>query len=132
MKNSKLAKLVLVILMVVMVTCIGVDVFAADGNSSYDDLQAVLNKTGNNTTNNVASNTANNTVNKTANNTVNNTAKNNTLSTSAITTNTANNATTTSLPKTGIASSTSVIVLITICGISAIYAYNKIKDYKNL
>lgn len=123
MKNSKLAKLVLVVLIGVMITCVGIDVFAAD-NSTYQDLGSVLNATGNNAAG--------------GNNTTggNNLTGNNTLNTSALTNNTANNAannmTNTTLPKTGVANSTSVIVLITICGISAIYAYNKIKDYKNV
>lgn len=126
MKNSKLAKLVLVVLMVVMIACIGVDVFAADNTSNYQDLGSVLNSAGNNTTKN--NTTTNNTTNKT-NNTTN---TSNTLNTSNLTNKTANNTTNTTLPKTGIASSTSIVVLITIFGISAIYAYNKIKDYRSL
>lgn len=118
MKNSKLAKLVLVVLIGVMITCVGIDVFAAD-NNTYQDLGSVLNSTGNNAAG--------------GNNTI---GGNNTLNTNALTNNTAknvaNNMTNTTLPKTGVANSTSVIVLITICGISAIYAYNKIKDYKNV
>ena len=123
MKNSKLAKLVLVVLMVVMIACIGEDVFAAENTSNYQDLGAALNTTGNNTTGNNA--TGNNATNKTSN-------TSNTLNTSNLTNKTANNTTNTTLPKTGIASSTSIVVLITIFGISAIYAYNKIKDYRSL
>ena len=39
---------------------------------------------------------------------------------------------TTTLPKTGIENSTPVIALMTIFAISAIYAYKKIREYKNL
>lgn len=122
MKNSKIAKLVLVVLMVVMISCVGVDVFAAD-NVTYKDLQSVLNGTGNNSATN---NTVNNTTGSNATN------KTNTLNTSGLTNNTAKNTTNTTLPKTGIESTTSVVVLITICGISALYAYKKIRDYKSL
>ena len=38
----------------------------------------------------------------------------------------------TTLPKTGIANSTPVVILIAIFGISAVYAYKKIRDYKSL
>ncbi len=133
MKNSKLVKLLLVTLMVAMIGIIGTEVFAAEGEN-YDDLQQLLNNT---TSNNGT--TANNTTasNTTSNNTTNNTAKNNsTLNTSAITnssaTNNVNNTTNTALPKTGVESSTGMIVLITVCGISAIYAFKKIRDYKSL
>lgn len=126
MKNSKLAKLVLVVLIGVMITCVGIDVFAAD-NNTYQDLGSVLNSTGNNAAGGNNTVGGNNTAG--ANNTI---GGNNTLNTNALTNNTANNMTNTTLPKTGVANSTSVIVLITICGISAIYAYNKIKNYKNV
>ena len=124
MKNSKLAKLVLLVLMVAMIAFVGVDAYAADNTSNYQDLGAALNSSGNNTTGN--NTTGNNT---TVNNT---TTKNNTLNTSNLTKNATKNATNNALPKTGISSSTSIVVLITIFGISAIYAYNKIRDYKNL
>ena len=38
----------------------------------------------------------------------------------------------TDLPKTGVESSIPVVVLVAIFGISAVYAYKKIDDYKNL
>ena len=64
----------------------------------------------------------------------------NTLNTSAITNNTSNrnntsntsNYANTSLPSTGIESSVPVVLVIVIFGISAIYAYKKIKDYRNI
>ncbi len=140
MENSKFVKMILIILTGVMLVAIGVGstgtVSAADSNgTNYDDLGAVLNNTTNNSsTNNTTNNTVNNTTNTT--NTTNNTS--NTLNTSALknsvnttaTTNTSYNNTT--LPKTGIGNSTPVVVLITIFGISAVYAYKKIRDYKSL
>ena len=113
MENSKFVKIVLIILTGVMLVAMGMcgsnTVAAADSNgTNYSDLGAVLNGTNNTTTN--------------------------TLNTSALT-NTINTATTnntTTLPKTGIENSTPVIALMTIFAISAIYAYKKIREYKNL
>ena len=50
-------------------------------------------------------------------------------------TNKANNASVynnTNLPKTGIESSLPVAALVVVFGISAVYAYKKIKDYRNI
>lgn len=135
MENSKLVKVILIILIGIMVASVGTSVLAADStNGTYDDLASVLN--GNNTsTNNATTNNAT-TNNAVANNTANTTTGNNTLNTSALRNNTvltSNNAVAnTTLPKTGISDSVPVVVLIVIFGISAVYAYNKIKDYKNL
>ena len=134
MENSKFVKIVLIILTGVMLVAMGMcgsnTVAAADSNgTNYSDLGAVLNGTNNTTTNNTTNSAANNTINNTTNNT-----STNTLNTSALT-NTINTATTnntTTLPKTGIANSTPVVALIAIFGISAIYAYKKIRDYKSL
>lgn len=65
--------------------------------------------------NNVVNNTANNVVNNTANNTNKNSSYNNT-----------------NLPKTGIEDAIPVAILVVVCGISAVYAYKKISDYKNI
>ena len=121
MENSKLLKVVLIILIGAMVFTMGTSVLAADSsNDTYQDLADALNgTTSNNTTNNATNNVANNAT----GNTTRNTTGNNTL-------NTAYNNTT--LPKAGITNSIPVVALIVIFGISAVYAYIKIKDYKNL
>ena len=122
MENSKFVKIVLIILTGVMLVAMGMcgsnTVAAADSNgTNYSDLGAVLNGTNNTTTNNTASNTSTNTLNTSAlTNTINTATTNNT----------------TTLPKTGIENSTPVISLMTIFAISAIYAYKKIREYKNL
>lgn len=140
MENSKFVKIILAILTGIMLVAIGVSgtnyVSAADGNgTNYADLGAVLNGTNNTTTNNATAN--NTTSNSTANGTNSSNSTSNTLNTSALrnTINTANTVTTTNtttLPKTGIANSTPVVILIAIFGISAVYAYKKIRDYKSL
>ena len=68
----------------------------------------------NNTVNNKVNNTVNNTTNNTVNNTVNNTNK-------------TNNTTPTTHADAGL--DQSVLFIIAICGISAVYAYKKIREY---
>ena len=66
--------------------------------------------------------------------TENNLTTNNTNSNTAATTNNTNTNTnvnkTTTMPYTGV--NYSVVVIIAVCGVSAIYAYKKISDYKNV
>ena len=58
---------------------------------------------------------------------VNNTAKNNTVKNNTAKNNTAKN---TSIPYTGV--DHSVLFVIAVCGISAVYAYKKVRDYNNM
>ena len=97
---------------------------AADDNTGFNDLTSTLtsnNTAGNNTpTNNTPAN------NTPSNNTQNNNVNKNNTSNSSIYNNT-------NLPKTGIGdSSIPVAMLVVIFGISAVYAYKKIKDYRNI
>ena len=129
MRNLKVVKTVVMILVVLATIVIGGQVLAAnDVNNTYVDLSPTTNSstTGNNTatTNNTA------TLNSASNRT-------NTLNTSAITNNTSNRSNTsnyanTSLPSTGIESAVPVVLVIEEYGISAIYAYKKIKEYRNI
>ena len=132
MKNMKFVKTVIMILVVLTTIFIGGQVLADnETDNNYVDLSPTTNTStgGNNTgaTNNTA--TLNSATNRA-----------NTLNTSAITNNTSNrnntsntsNYANTSLPSTGIESSVPVVLVIVIFGISAIYAYKKIKDYRNI
>ena len=142
MENSKIFKrLVIVMLSLVLVAVCSTSVFATD-----DDLFLSVNSTGNtasnatsdnSTTNNTATNntntnnttnsslTANNT---TTNNTVRNTATNNTTNNTSKTNNNVN-----TLAKTGLSDTNGIVALIVIvCGVSAIYSYKKVNDYKKL
>lgn len=109
--------IVCIITLIVLVLSIVTNVFASDimdslntsGNKNVQEIE----KRGNNTTNNF-SNTNNNTNNST--NKVNNTTKN-------------VNKNTTTMPNTGV--DYSILFIVAVCGISAIYAYKKISDYKN-
>lgn len=121
MKKSDLIKIVSILLIIVMVMLFATTVNAADNNTGMEDLTYTL--TSNNTTGN----------NTPANNTPsNNTPKNNTTNNNVNKNNSSiyNN---TNLPKTGIGdSSIPVAMLVVIFGISAVYAYKKIKDYRNI
>ena len=118
--------------MSVMVMMFSTNVLAADENNGFNQL--TLNNSTNNTNSN--SNTANNNSNSTN---TNNSATNNTNTNRNNTNNTNNNSNNnssvynnTNLPKTGIEDSIPVAMLVVVFGISAIYAYKKIKDYRNI
>lgn len=122
MKKSKLVNIVMIIMIVFSILFAAKETLAANNTLDIQDLTGTIkNNTtagGNNTTNNAA---GNNTV---ANNTV---ANNNVL-----TTNNTSNYNNSALPKTGIVDSFPSVILLVIFGISAIYAYKKIQDYKNI
>ena len=144
MKNLKvLKKLVMVMLGIALIVVLSGNVFAADDDlftsvSSGNNTEATTtnNTTGNDTnsatTNNTTSNTANSslTTNSASNtNTTRNTSSNTTNNT---TSNTNRNVTNT-LAKTGLSNTGSIIALVVVvCGISAVYSFKKVNDYKKL
>lgn len=127
MKKSNLIKLFSILLISVMVMTFCTSVLAAD-DDGYRQLS--VNNTNSNTNNTNTNNTNTNTNNTNTNNTsrnntnTNNTNRNNTNNSSIY-----NN---TSLPSTGIENAIPVAILVVVFGISAIYAYKKIKDYRNI
>ena len=71
----------------------------------------------------------------TDNNTTDNNVVNNTSLTSTLTPTTPVNNTSTlesNLPKTGIADNTIVFIVLGVCGVAAVYAYKKVRDYKGI
>ncbi len=127
MKKSNLIKAFSILILSIVVISICTMVNAADANG-YNDLSATLtgNAAGGNNTN--TGNTNNSNVNGVNTNVNANKANTNN-------TNKANNASVynnTNLPKTGIESSLPVAALVVVFGISAVYAYKKIKDYRNI
>lgn len=129
MKKSNLIKMVTILLISVMVVLFATTVNAAENNAGFNDLTDTLtntntNKAANNTNTNTNTNNAANNTNKAANNT--NKATNNTNKSSVY------NNTNTNLPKTGIEDSIPVAMLVVVFGISAVYAYKKVNDYKNI
>ena len=131
MKNLKIVKAIIMVLVIVGTLAIGGEVLA-DNNTGTNNAIVDLSPNSSATTGNNSSNT-NNTA------TLNSATSNgsNTLNTSAISNNSLNrnntsNYANTSLPNTGIESAVPVVLVVVVFGISAIYAYKKIKDYKNI
>ena len=121
MKNSKLVKIVLIMIISLSVMIVAKNSLAAD-----TDLTNTL--TGNSTTgSNMITITGNNTISNTTSN-----ATSNTTNTTVLTTNNTSNYNNTSLPKTGVGDSIPGIALVVVLGISALYAYKKMQDYKNI
>ena len=130
-KISTKELIICIIAIVALVLTLTTNVFAttpslndllSDANTAneFNTIPEDNNTTGNNTLNN----TANNAVNNTVNNSVNNTATNNNV----VKNNTNRNNTT--IPDAGL--DQSIVFIIAIFGISAVYAYKKIRDYKNV
>lgn len=120
MKNSKLVKIVLIMIISLSMILIASQVLADT------DLTNTL--TGNSTGNNITTLTGNNTI----SGTTNNTTLNNTTNNAVLTTNNTSNYNNSSLPKTGIGDSIPGVILVVVLGISAVYAYKKMQDYKNI
>ncbi len=118
MRKTNLIKMISILLVSAMVILFASNVYAA--NDVYDDLTLLNNTNSGSTNTNVTNNTA---TNLTTNNTTNNTT--NKTNNSSVYTNT-------NLPKTGLTDSIPVAALIVILGISAVYAYKKVKDYRNI
>lgn len=120
---KRLMKIFLVLVIGLTVAIAATKVFAADLFDEQQFGENTIDLTTNeqpNTTVTPANEVANNVV----NNTVNNTVNNNTNKNSSY-----NN---TNLPKTGVEDAIPVVILVVVCGISAVYAYKKINDYKNI
>ena len=93
---------------------------AKDVLAATDLTNSILNNTTTNKSlNSVSNNTTNNTTNNTANNLV-------------LKTNNTRNYNNTSLPKTGVADTMPAVILVVVLGISAVYAYKKMQEYKNI
>lgn len=124
MKTTNLIKIILVLVLSTMLI-LGISstfVYAAD-DDGFGDLTSTLNNTNTNNSNNTNTNNTNTNTNNTN---VSNTNSNNSATSSVY------NNTNTNLPKTGISDSIPVAMLVVIFGISAIYAYKKISEYKNV
>ncbi len=129
MKNSKLMKIFLVMVVSLCLVFVTTNVFAADDDGFVDLTNTLGNNTNTeeNTNNAVDDNVALDENVNTSNNT--NTFLNNTTSSSYNNTNVNTN---TNLPSTGIGESGTTIALIVVLAISGIYAYKKVRDYKNI
>lgn len=127
MKN--LIKVATILLISVMVLSYTTVVNAADNtNDGFKDLTLDSSNTNsNNTSGNTNTGNTNSNTNSNTNNTNKNTNTNNTNSSKYNNTNK-----NTDLPKTGIEDSIPAALLVVVFGISAVYAYKKINEYKNI
>ena len=121
MKNSKLVKLVLIMIVGLLLTSFANYTLAV----TNEDMTGTL--TGNSTTGNTITLTGNDIISGTTNNTTNTTTNN-----SVLTTNNTSNYNNSSLPKTGIGDSVPSMIFVVVLVISAVYAYKKMQDYKNI
>lgn len=117
MKKSILMKVALVLVITIMGMLFLTTVNAADDDGMNDLTSTLTSGSGNN-----SSNTGNNS--NTSNNSL--VVNNNTTNNNASVYNNSN------LPKTGIGDSVPVALLLVVFGISAVYAYKKVKDYRNI
>ncbi len=130
MKKTNLIKGLSILLISVMVILFSSNVFAAD-NSGFNDLTSTLSSGNSNSNSNSNSNNANvNNSNRNVNNANTNANKNSNSNNSN--TNSSSIYNNTNLPKTGVESSIPVAMLVVIFGVSAVYAYKKISEYKNI
>ena len=133
MKKSNLIKLFSILLMSIMVIMFTTNVWAEDND--FTTLPVNTNNTPNTNSNN---NNANTNSNIPSNNSNTNRSNINSANINSNNTNNANNSNNssiynnTNLPKTGIEDSIPVAMLVVIFGISAIYSYKKIRDYRNI
>lgn len=127
MRKSNLIKVISILVVSLMVMLFSTNVMAAETDNGFTDLTPrVDNNTTNGTSNNTSNSNTNNTNNTNRNNISNNTNRTNNTNNSSIYNNT------NSLPKTGVTDSIPVAVLLIVFAISAVYAYKKIKDYRNI
>lgn len=136
MKN--LIKIVFVLLISMILFATTTVVKAADNDTGFTDLTGTLNSSntsndtssGSSDTNTSSSNsTSNSSISNTTNNTTSNSSSSNSTSNSSIY---SNNTVASDLPKTGVEDSIPVVLLVVVFGVSAIYAYRKINEYKNI
>lgn len=125
MRKSNLIKVVSILLISLMVMLFTTTVNAAENVDLYNDLSLSNTNSSNTNTNTANTNTNTNSKSNTNSNTNTNSNRNTNTNNSSIYNNT-------SLPNTGIGDVVPVAALIIVFGISAVYAYRKIKEYKNI
>ncbi len=140
MKNSNLIKMFLVMVVSLCLILVATYTFADDEGTTPIDLTNSIVDTSNNTTTDTENSTDTNTDNFVSldDNVSNTNTNSNTNSTynSLVTTNNTNsssyNTNNTNLPSTGLEGSGLTVALIVILAISGVYAFKKIRDYKNI
>lgn len=130
MKKISLLEIVVVVIVSLVVMFMCKDTYATDNTNDYNDLGNFV-ISGNNTNN--SSNTNKNTNTNTNTNVNTNTNTNNTNTNKNTNSSSYNNTNTNTLPKTGIDGSQSGMLLFAgIAAVSAVFAYKKMRDYRDL
>lgn len=108
--------------------------FVLAANDDFEEVNFDNPSSSNSSTNkaNTNSNKSNTNSNKNKANTNSNKSNSNSLNTNGVRGNNVSSYNNTSLPKTGLQESLPTVLLVVIFGISAVYAYKKIKDYRNI
>lgn len=132
MKNSKLVKIVLIVIMSLAVIIATKSSFAAQ--SLTDGTLSGTTTTGNSITsgdNKIPGNTLSSGI---SGNSISSGTTGNSITpkNTVLTTSNTSNYNNVSIPKAGVEDSMPIVVLSVVLGISAIYAYKKIQDYKNI
>ena len=129
MKKTKILKAIIILIMGTVLFSMTTRVFALDDSDSelnfYEDQSDLLDTTDEDDTN-----TSTNTNTNTNTSTNTNTNINTNTNTDATTTNTNNY--NTNLPKAGAPENTMMAVVVTLLAIIAVYAYKKVREYKNI
>ena len=121
---SKMKKVIMVVMIVLISCALVVMSTTVKATDSTLDISGDLNiYTGNATTANTTNGNITPSMNTTGNNDVIQPVTSNT---------TEGNSTTDTLPQTGVTEDITVMFFIVVCTVSAIYAYKKIRDYKNM
>ena len=126
MKKSNLIKLFSILLIGVMAL-----IFSTGNVLAATNFVDITNTYSSNGTNTNSTNT-NSTNTNSANSNSSNTNSNRTNNTNLSNTNTGSIYNSNNLPQTGIGDSIPIVVLVAVFGISAVYAYKKISDYRNI
>lgn len=131
MKKSKVMKLILAAILLMSIVFVATHVLAADDVEDNLDLTNLLGNSSNtaNTSNTTNTNPGNTNSSNTANVNLNTNLSNTNSNTNNTNSSLYNN---TNLPKTGLSDTLPVVVLVVVGGISAVYAYKKISDYRNI
>lgn len=108
--------------------------FVLAANDEFEEVNFDNPSSSNSSTNkaNTNSNKSNTNSNKNKANTNSNKSNSNSLNTNGVRGNNVSSYNNTSLPKTGLQESLPTVLLVVVFGISAVYAYKKIKDYRNI
>ena len=131
MRKEKILKIVVVLIMGIVLFAMSTNVFAlADSDSGIDFFEDQSNQLNTNTNTNTSTNFVD-TTNELNTNTSTNTNTNTNTNTSTNVNTNANNYNT-NLPKAGAPENTMMGIVVTVLAITAIYAYKKVKEYKNI